>query len=103
MVNNGEVRNASPRTVRREAVIVGSLVAGFVGLVAVLVGAYALAADAFHVPLRRIGVPAVLGSLRMPAIGPADLVLGAAVVVMIAALVLLFIHDARSERGAHQG
>jgi hypothetical protein len=67
----------------------------FLALVGAVLAVDLLGLGLLHPHLRLLGVPAVLGSLRMPRIGPAELVLGASVVVMIVALIGLFVRDLR--------
>jgi hypothetical protein len=75
----------------RSAVAIGV----FVALVAAVLAVYLLGFGVVHPHLRLLGVPVVVGSLRMPRIGAAQLVLGASVVVMIVALIALFVRDLR--------
>jgi hypothetical protein len=67
----------------------------FLALVGAVLAVYLVGFGAVHPHLRLLGVPAVVGSVRMPRIGPAELVLGASVVVMIVALIALFVRDLR--------
>ena len=70
-------------------------VSAFLALVGAVLAVYLLGFGVVHPHLRLVGVPAVVGSLRMPRIGGAELVLGASVVVMIVALIALFVRDLR--------
>ena len=87
------------RPARHDRVVGLALLVGFLVVVGGAIAAYVAGASALHVRFRSI-VPAIVGSLRMPAVGPAELVLGAAIIVMSVAFVALLIHDARSGEGS---
>ena len=83
------------RTLRHDRLLGVALVLGFLVLVGTAVGVYVVGESALHLRLRTIA-PAVVRSIRMPAVGPVELVLGAAVVIMTVAFIALLVHDARA-------
>jgi UPF0716 family protein affecting phage T7 exclusion len=85
------------RVISNERLAEVGLIVGFLILVALALAAYVAGLELFHSRLRVI-VPAVIRSIRMPTLGPAELVLGALVAVMAAAFLALLVHDARQSR-----
>jgi uncharacterized membrane protein len=73
------------------------LIVGLLVLLALALTAYVAGLQVFHSRLRVI-VPAVIRSIRMPTLGPAELVLGATVAVMTVTFLALLVHDARQSR-----
>ena len=82
--------------IRHERLLGLGLLAGFLTLVAGAVGVYIVGSATLHHRISAI-LPPVVRLFRMPALAPANLVLGAAVALMVVALIALFVHDARHE------